>query len=56
MWKGDEDKMKQWKLISEYAKEQGKTVQAIHYRIKQGHIPESRIRKGDSGKIEIQER
>ncbi len=48
--------MKKWLTISEYAKTQSKTVQAIYYRIDQGHIPESRIRKGDSGKIEIQER
>lgn len=46
---------KKWLIISKYAKTQGVTVQAIYNRIGKKLISEDRIRKNESGRIEIRE-
>jgi hypothetical protein len=45
-----------WLTVKEYADKHGITDQAARKRIKNGHIPKTRLRKNDGGKIEIKER
>ncbi len=41
--------------VNEYAKKYGITYQAVHKRIKKGHISKDRIKKNDAGRIVIKD-
>lgn len=45
-----------WKTVKKYAEDNGITVKGVYWRIKKGLIPADRIRKNDSGRIQIKER